>query len=95
MLSYYFSVLDGWWIEGHIEHVTGWSIGPHPEEGKESSDAVDREDMYTKLEYVVLARYYQERDAWIKMMRHAIAINGSFFNTHRMVEQYVLTTYFK
>jgi starch phosphorylase len=91
----HFSVLDGWWIEGHIEHVTGWSIGPHPEEGKESSDAVDREDMYTKLEYVVLARYYQERDAWIKMMRHAIAINGSFFNTHRMVEQYVLTTYFK
>jgi starch phosphorylase len=21
------SVLDGWWIEGHIEGVTGWSIG--------------------------------------------------------------------
>src|SRR5215212_7792575 len=26
------SVLDGWWIEGHIEGVTGWSIGPSPEE---------------------------------------------------------------
>ena len=21
------SVLDGWWIEGHVENVTGWSIG--------------------------------------------------------------------
>ncbi len=25
------SVLDGWWIEGHVEGVTGWSIGgPSP-----------------------------------------------------------------
>lgn len=89
-----FSVLDGWWIEGHIEHVTGWSIGPHPEEGRGSNDNEDREDLYTKLEYVILPKYYQERDQWVRMMRHAIAINGSFFNTHRMVEQYVLTTYF-
>ena len=22
----HFSVLDGWWIEGHIENKTGWSI---------------------------------------------------------------------
>lgn len=88
------SVLDGWWLEGHIEGVTGWSIGPHPEYAGTTSDAEDAESLYTKLEYLVLPRYYDERDMWIRMMRHAIAINGSFFNTHRMVEQYVLTTYF-
>jgi len=26
-------------------------------------------------------------------MRHAIAINGAFFNTHRMLEQYVVKAY--
>jgi starch phosphorylase len=88
------SILDGWWIEGHIEHVTGWSIGNHPEKG-ESSEAEDREDLYTKLEYLILPRYYSEREKWISMMRTTIAINGSFFHTHRMVEQYVLNAYFK
>ena len=24
-----FSVLDGWWVEGWIENLTGWAIGPH------------------------------------------------------------------
>lgn len=90
----HFSILDGWWIEGHIEHVTGWSIGNHPEKG-ESSEAEDREDMYTKLEYIILPKYYSEREKWIKMMRSTMAINGSFFHTHRMVEQYVLNAYFK
>jgi starch phosphorylase len=90
----HFSILDGWWIEGHIEHVTGWSIGNHPEKG-ESSDKEDREEMYTKLEYIILPKYYSEREKWIKMMRSTIAINGSFFHTHRMLEQYVLNAYFK
>lgn len=92
----HFSVLDGWWIEGHIENVTGWSIGPHPERGNvHNTDSEDIEDLYTKLEYVIIPRYENERDLWLKMMQSAIAINGSFFNTHRMVEQYVLGAYFK
>jgi len=91
-----FSVLDGWWLEGHIENVTGWSIGPHPERlGEVDVNAEDIEDMYTKLEYVILPRFEGERDQWVKMMRQSIGINGSFFNTHRMVEQYVLNAYFK
>ncbi len=47
-----FSVLDGWWIEGHIEGFTGWSIGPAPTETilVENTDiAVDAEDLYNKL----------------------------------------------
>ncbi len=91
-----FSILDGWWLEGHIENITGWSIGPHPEHAPQPvSDREDSESLYTKLAYVILPKYYEERDAWIRVMRHAVAINGSFFNTHRMVEQYVLSTYFR
>lgn len=90
----HFSVLDGWWLEGHIENVTGWSIGSHPNDEIESTQEVDVEDLYTKLEYVILPQYYENRGAWTKMMRHSIAINGSFFNTHRMVQQYVLNAYF-
>jgi len=91
----HFSVLDGWWLEGHIENITGWSIGVHPEESKENIPEEDIDDMYSKLERVVMPRFYDERDKWIDMMKHAIAINGSFFNTHRMVQQYVLNAYFK
>ncbi len=92
----HFSTLDGWWLEGHIENVTGWSVGPHPEVAiNGGSDAEDVEDLYTKLEYIILPKYTGDKHSWIKMMRSAIAINGSFFNTQRMVEQYVLGAYFK
>jgi|GEM_PF-123223 len=91
-----FSTLDGWWLEGHIENVTGWSIGPHPETSSgPGSDAEDTEDLYAKLEHVILPKYAGDKHSWIKMMRSSIAINGSFFNTQRMVEQYVLSAYFK
>ncbi|MFH1589922.1 MAG: alpha-glucan family phosphorylase [archaeon] len=90
-----FSVLDGWWLEGHIENVTGWSLGAHPSVSKENIHDEDVSDMYDKLEYVILPRFYNERDNWISTMQHSIAINGSFFNTHRMVQQYVLNAYFE
>jgi glycogen phosphorylase len=91
----HFSTLDGWWIEGHIEKVTGFSIGEHPNRRKEINYEEEKEDLYSKLEYVIIPRFYNERDKWINMMKHSIAINGSFFNTHRMVQQYVLNAYFK
>jgi starch phosphorylase len=89
------SVLDGWWLEGCIEGVTGWSIGDHqftfgPEVDRTAADAVS---LYDQLEHVVLPLYYRERPRFIEMMRHAIALNGSFFNTQRMVQQYVLKAY--
>lgn len=91
----HFSVLDGWWLEGHIEGVTGWSIGAHPNVSKENVYEEDVKDLYSKLEYVIIPTFYDERDKWIEMMKHAIAINGSFFNTHRMVQQYISNAYFK
>ena len=89
------STLDGWWLEGHIEEVTGFSIGEHPKRSPEPSEEDEVEDLYSKLDYLILPRYYNEPDQWLTMMRHSIAMNGSFFNTHRMVQQYVLNAYFK
>ena len=84
------SVLDGWWIEGCIEGETGWSIGE-----KGSADATnDAASLYSKLEQIVIPVFYHERDRFIDVMVHCIALNGSFFNTHRMVQQYVLNAYF-
>jgi glycogen phosphorylase len=85
------SVLDGWWIEGHVEGVTGWSIGGSEPEGDQSKDAGE---IYLKLERVILPVYYGLPYAYAEVMRSAIALNGSFFNTQRMVEQYVRNAYF-
>jgi starch phosphorylase len=84
------SVLDGWWIEGCIEGATGWSIG---EKGSSDSSS-DAASLYSKLEQTIIPMFYQDRDRFIDVMRHSIALNGSFFNTHRMVQQYVLNAYF-
>ncbi len=88
------SVLDGWWIEGHIEGVTGWAIG----EGGDSpssnrTSATDAASLYDKLERSIVPMFYRERERFLAVMLHAIALNGSFFNAHRMVKQYVLNAY--
>ena len=93
-----FSVLDGWWIEGHIDGVTGWSIGPRYTKGQDppgTSEAADAEDLYSKLEKRILPCFYKDRTHWMDMMAYNIALNGSFFSTHRMVAQYVLEAYFQ
>jgi starch phosphorylase len=89
------SILDGWWIEGCIEGVTGWAIGT-TERGTESTANHSRDalSLYDKLEQVVLPLFYSDRNGFIEVMRHAIALNGSFFNTHRMLQQYVMKAYF-
>ena len=85
------SVLDGWWIEGHVEGVTGWSIGGL-EPGEDQSK--DANEIYLKLEKVILPLYYGLPYGYAEVMRSAIALNGSFFNTQRMVQQYVRNAYF-
>jgi starch phosphorylase len=89
------SVLDGWWIEGCIEGVTGWSIGPPDGKASVSADhSNDAASLYDKLEQIVMPLFYRDRSGFIDVMRHAIALNGSFFNTHRMLQQYLLKAYF-
>ncbi len=89
------SVLDGWWIEGNIEGVTGWSIGEAViGNGENRNHALDATSLYDKLEQVIVPLFYNNREQFISMMSHSIAINGSFFNTHRMMQEYVLNAYF-
>ena len=89
------SVLDGWWIEGHIEGLTGWSIGdPVHGKGDERDHSRDAPSLYDKLAHVVVPLFYHDRHRFMDMMAYSIAINGSFFNTQRLVQQYVLNAYF-
>jgi starch phosphorylase len=92
------STLDGWWIEGCIEGVTGWSIGdgaqlttPMTDEELRTRDA---QSLYEKLENVVIPAFNNKLDRYLSIMRYAIALNGAFFNTHRMMQQYVSRAYF-
>lgn len=89
------SVLDGWWLEGCIEGVTGWSIGNHQLVAgyEQERTARDAASLYDQLEHVVMPMFYREQPRFIQVMRHAIALNGSFFNTQRMVQQYVAKAY--
>src|SRR3990172_3848893 len=86
-----FSVLDGWWIEGHIEGATGWSIGDR--DGIENDSAAEALSLYEKLEKMILPLFYNAPDDYAKVMRSAIAMNGSFFNTQRVISQYVRNAY--
>lgn len=88
------SILDGWWIEGCIEGITGWAIGENHRLAQTSGDRQkDAEFLYEKLEKVLYV-YYKTPLQFVNIMRHAIALNGSFFNTQRMMQQYVLKAYF-
>ena len=86
-----FSILDGWWIEGHVEGASGWAIGDGWQ--SEVNPDVEVPSMYDKLEHVVLPMYYREPDAFAGIMRSAIALNGSHFNAQRMLAQYVQNAY--
>jgi starch phosphorylase len=82
------SILDGWWIEGCIEGVTGWAI----EDG--ADDAEEAESLYTKLEKSVAPLYGDVPEKWARLMRTTLAFNGSYFNTNRMVKQYARNAYY-
>jgi starch phosphorylase len=86
------SVLDGWWLEGHQEGVTGWAIGDGQGPGEDPS--VEVASLYDKLERVILPLFYKQSTDFAKVMRSAIALNGSFFNAQRMISQYLSNAYF-
>jgi starch phosphorylase len=85
------SVLDGWWVEGCLEGTTGWAIGDDAKLPQDPSR--DIPELYLKLERTILPLFYAMPYAYATVMRNAIAINGSFFNTQRMVLQYAQNAY--
>ena len=92
-----FSVLDGWWVEGHLEGITGWAIGVDEKKLTPDGDrsAQDASLLYEKLEQAVLPAFLRNKDGFIDVMRQAIALNGSYFNAQRMMQQYILHAYFR
>lgn len=84
------SILDGWWIEGHLEGVTGWSIG---ESWQESNPAKEIASLYDKLENTIVPMFYHQPTAFDAVMRSAIAINASYYNAQRMIFQYLEHAY--
>jgi len=93
------SILDGWWLEGHVEGVTGWAIGTDcgPDADLATagpqSDRDDAEELYRLLEEKVAPLYYKDPDAFAAVGRSALALNGSFFTARRMVSEYVSRAY--
>lgn len=90
-----FSVLDGWWVEGCVEGITGWAIGPRQDEQLSTDEDKIREldDLYNKLEYIIIPTFYQKRDEWILMMKNSIGKIAYYFNSHRMMRRYVTEAY--
>ena len=86
-----FSIMDGWWIEGCIEGVTGWAIGSEELPLEDSSDEIA--SLYNKLERTIVPMYYGCPESFSAIRRSAIALNGSFFNTERMIDQYFANAY--
>jgi len=83
------SVLDGWWIEGCIEGVTGWAIGDTAGRPDDNARA-----LYDKLEQVVLPLYFSDdHGGWIRVMKGAISKNAAYFNSHRMMRRYATEAY--
>ncbi len=88
-----FSVLDGWWIEGHIEGYTGWAIGPAPD--VPADPARDADDLYYKLESAIIPAFYNDKHLWIRIMQNTIGKNAYYFNSHRMMRRYVTEAYIR
>jgi starch phosphorylase len=85
------SILDGWWVEGHLEGTTGWSVG---DEGRSPGEpAGEATSLYDKLEYVILPLFYGRPAAFAEVRRWTIALNGSYYNAQRMIGQYLLNAY--
>jgi len=90
------SILDGWWIEGWVENLTGWAIsekGRARKTSKADTSGKDALALYDKLQDVVIPMFYNDRDRYVRIMLFALALNGSFFNTQRMLQEYLLKAY--
>jgi len=97
------SILDGWWIEGCVEGLTGWAIAEEPrpagtqlhsEQQNVRDSVMDTSALYDKLEHIIIPMFYNHKRTYLGIMTNALALNGSFFNTQRMLEEYILKAYF-
>ncbi|OGP81459.1 MAG: alpha-glucan phosphorylase [Deltaproteobacteria bacterium RBG_16_64_85] len=92
------SVLDGWWCEGHALD-TGWAIGSgEVYDDPEGQDHIECEALFNLLEQEIVPLFYERDKAglpreWISMMKSSMRKLGAYFNTNRMVQEYVENCY--
>jgi starch phosphorylase len=95
------SIPDGWWAEAWQDHCDkaappGWSIeAAHVDAGQ---DAADAEVLFRLLEEDVIPLFYERNEndvpvRWCHRIFNAIGELSAFFNTHRMVCDYVEHAY--
>jgi len=82
------SVLDGWWVEGCIEGVTGWAIGAEGD-----APGTHGKALYDKLEGTVLPLFHSDPTGWAYVMKGAISKVGAVFTAHRMMRRYAAEAY--
>ena len=62
------SVLDGWWVEGCIEGVTGWAIGTEGDAPETHGTA-----LLDELDGAVLPLFHRDPAGWARVMKGAIS----------------------
>ena len=96
------SVLDGWWCEAYQKGAdgsfNGWAIGHDNTDDLEAQDAKDAESLYQLLEQEIIPCYYEQDDEgiphrWVEIMKASIKTIAPYFNTDRMVAEYVTQMY--
>lgn len=86
------SILDGWWIEGYkMRPKSGWAFGKKYLGSDKVTEIAprDKQDNESLLKILedTMDCYYNRKDEWTTRMKHAISL-VSFFNTHRLAEEY-------
>ena len=81
--------------KGCVKGLTGWATGPSPNQTISEDERRKREldDLYNKLEYIIIPKFGEERDIWIGMMKNSIGKAAYYFNTHRMIRKYAADAY--
>jgi starch phosphorylase len=92
------SVRDGWWDEAYNQD-NGWAIGA----GEEYADLTYQDDVesraiYDLLEQEIVPLFYNRGSdglprGWLRMMKRSIGCICPFFNTNRMVQEYMEKCY--
>jgi glycogen phosphorylase len=92
------SVLDGWWDEGY-DGTNGWAIGSGEEyDNPDYQDEIESKELYDLLERNVVPLFYERatddvpRD-WISVMKKSLSTICPIFNSHRMVSDYIESSY--
>lgn len=89
------SIMDGWWVEGYHDGLTGWKFG-HEAPLAEADLSEDPETLlYTEdsnafyeLLPKILEMFYDTPHTYMEKAINNLKLNIPIFNTHRMIAEY-------